>query len=141
WLEQRLTKHEILELSLNQVPYAANRRGVQSAANYYFNRDLGTLSRKEMLALAVLVRAPSRLDLLRAPEASEAAIARLADALEGSTVISSAEKASILSQPLELEATRLAVYAPHFLRHTRTRVDPATDATHPAARTVTTTLE
>ena len=56
-LERRFTKSEILELYLNQVPYASNRRGVRQAARYYFARDLATLSKKEMLALAVLVRA------------------------------------------------------------------------------------
>ncbi|HEY3515677.1 MAG TPA: biosynthetic peptidoglycan transglycosylase, partial [Gammaproteobacteria bacterium] len=62
-LEQRFTKNEILAFYLNQVPYAANRRGVRQAASYYFDRDLATLSKKEMLALAVLVRAPTRFDL------------------------------------------------------------------------------
>ena len=62
-LERRFTKYEILEFYLNQVPYAAKRRGVRQAASYYFARDLETLSKKEMLALAVLVRAPTRFDL------------------------------------------------------------------------------
>ncbi|HET7923804.1 MAG TPA: biosynthetic peptidoglycan transglycosylase, partial [Rhodanobacteraceae bacterium] len=35
-LERRFTKNEILELYLNQVPYASNRRGVRQAASYYF---------------------------------------------------------------------------------------------------------
>src|SRR5690606_11312580 len=80
-LEHRFGKGEILEFYLNQVPYASNRRGIQQAARWYFDRDLGTLSAKEMLALAVLVRAPSRLDPKRDAEAANAAIARLADAL------------------------------------------------------------
>lgn len=62
-LEQRFDKATILEFYLNQVPFAAQRRGVQQATRYYFDRDTETLSQKEMLALAVLVRAPSRFDL------------------------------------------------------------------------------
>lgn len=76
-LEQRFSKADILEFYLNQVPYAAQRRGVVEAADYWFDRDLETLNRKEMLALAVLVRAPGYLDPRRRPEALEAAIERL----------------------------------------------------------------
>ncbi len=64
-LEARTTKSDILEFYLNQVPYAANRRGVVEAARYYFNRDLDTLDGREMLTLAVLPRAPSGLDPYR----------------------------------------------------------------------------
>ena len=78
-LEQVLGKEDILAFYLNQVPYAARRRGVVQAARYYFDRDLDTLSHHEMLALAVLVRAPSRLDLASGDsQALRAAIGRLA---------------------------------------------------------------
>ena len=75
-LQATFTKNEILGFYLNQVPHAANRRGVRQAADYYFSRDLDTLSRKVMLALAVLVRSPSRLDLYRSGEAVDATIRR-----------------------------------------------------------------
>jgi len=64
-LEANFDKATILEFYLNQVPYAAQRRGVQQAAAYYFDRDVSTLSEREMLALAVLVRAPSHFDLYK----------------------------------------------------------------------------
>lgn len=80
-LERHASKGEILEFYLNQVPYAAQRRGVAQAARYYFDRDLTTLTPKETLALAVLPRAPSAWDLYAAPERVEPAIARLAQAM------------------------------------------------------------
>jgi penicillin-binding protein 1C len=123
-LERSFSKDQILELYLNQVPYAANRRGVVQAARHYFARDIGTLSRKEMLALAVLVRAPSRLDLTRNPEASASAIERLADALVESGTLTPSERAAILAEPLELESPRLAIVAPHFIQHVRRRLSP-----------------
>ena len=64
-LEKSFSKTEILEFYLNQVPYAGRRRGVVQAARYFFDRDLDTLNTKEMLALVVMVRAPSRLDIRR----------------------------------------------------------------------------
>ena len=80
-LEASLSKAEILEFYVNQVPYAANQRGVVQAARYYFNRDLDTLTLKEQLALVVLVRAPSRLDLYTDSQRISPAIGRLADRL------------------------------------------------------------
>ena len=99
-LERRFTKNEILEFYLNQVPYAANRRGVRQAASYYFARDLATLSKKEMLALAVLVRAPTRFDLKRDSAASAGAIERLAAALTQRGELSLAERDAVLAEPL-----------------------------------------
>ncbi|HEY8522105.1 MAG TPA: penicillin-binding protein 1C [Gammaproteobacteria bacterium] len=136
-LERAFSKGEILELYLNQVPYAANRRGVVQAARYYFNRDLDTLNRKEMLALAVLVRAPSRLDLVRAPHASEGAIERLADALVAAGALDAAERAALEAEPLALEPAELDVRAPHFVRHVRTQIE----ALPYSPRTVRTTLD
>lgn len=78
-LEARFSKAEIYEFYLNQVPYGANRRGVVQAAAYYFDRSLDTLSPDEMLALAVLVRAPTR--LANDPPALHARMRRLAQSL------------------------------------------------------------
>ncbi|HVY66924.1 MAG TPA: transglycosylase domain-containing protein [Gammaproteobacteria bacterium] len=137
-LERRFTKDEILEFYLNQVPYAANRHGVQQAASYYFARDVGTLSRKEMLALAVLVRAPTRFDLLRDARASEGAVERLADALVVAGALPAAERGAVLAEPLALEAPQLAVAAPHFVQHARARLLASNTA---VAAKVATTLD
>lgn len=61
-LEHQHSKLEILEYYLNQVPYKARRRGVVQASRYYFDRDVSTLNKKEMLALSALVRSPMWLD-------------------------------------------------------------------------------
>ncbi|HLF09886.1 MAG TPA: transglycosylase domain-containing protein, partial [Gammaproteobacteria bacterium] len=137
-LERAFSKDEILEFYLNQVPYASNRRGVRQAASYYFARSLSTLSKKEMLALAVLVRAPTRFDLLRSAAASEGAIERLANALVEREVLSAHERDELRAQPFTLEAPRLAVAAPHFVQYARSRLG-ATSAG--AAPKVTTTLD
>ena len=138
-LERRFTKDEILEFYLNQVPYASERRGVAQAARHYFNRDLYTLSRKEMLALAVLVRSPSRFDLRRNADASEGAIVRLAAALVAHGTLTSAESAAMLAAPFALESPRLTVAAPHFVRHVRGEI-AARPSLSGVAR-VTTTLD
>jgi penicillin-binding protein 1C len=132
-LERRFTKNEILEMYLNQVPYASNRRGVQQAASYYFARSLDTLGKKEILALAVLVRAPTRFDLKRGPAASAGAIERLADALVESGALSAAERDDVVAEPLVLDEPHLAVAAPHFVQHARAEwtaaASPSSDRT------------
>lgn len=114
-LERRFSKDEILRFYLNQVPYAARRRGVRQAAELYFARDLATLSDREMLALAVLVRSPSRLDLRKHPNASAPAIERLAATLRERGLLSEARQRALLEQPVALGSASLAVAAPHFL--------------------------
>ncbi len=118
-LEKSATKQDILEFYLNQVPYAANRRGVVQAARYYFNRDLNTLSPKEMLALVVLVRSPSGYDLYKSPEAIEKPLARLASAMNKDGLIKDADYQSIITDKLHLEKFTLPTEARHFARYAR----------------------
>ena len=114
-LETHASKGDIFAFYLNQLPYAANRRGVAQAARYYFNRDLDTLSRKEMLALAVLPRAPSALDLYKNPVAIEPAIKRLAEAMD----ISPVEREAILAETFVLQSPENPMNASHFINYIR----------------------
>jgi penicillin-binding protein 1C len=118
-LEQHFSKDDLLEFYINQVPYAANRRGVAQAAHYYFNRDLDTLSEREILALVVLVRAPSRLDLWQDTQKIAASIERLTSQLVDAQVISTQQQAKIIAQRLTLEAPSLSIRADAFLRHVK----------------------
>lgn len=118
-LERRASKGQILEFYLNQVPYAANRRGIAQAARYYFNRDLDTLTQKEMLALAILPRAPSALDLYKHPDATIASIARLAQAMQQRGELSMAASQAIVAQPLALEPSRGELATSHFIHYIR----------------------
>ena len=121
-LERSSSKAEILEFYLNEVPYAANRRGLAQAARYYFNRDLATLTEKEMLALAVLPRAPSALDLYHRPAAIEPALQRLALAMEAKGELPPGETASLRNQPLALEHASPLLNASHFVTYIRETV-------------------
>lgn len=114
-LEANTDKATILEFYLNQVPYAAQRRGVQQAASYYFDRDVSTLNEKEMLSLAVLVRAPSHFDLNKSTTRLEG---RLTILLER------AAKAGLVGDIERVKASNLVVNKPkallnvsHFASH------------------------
>lgn len=122
-LEKKHTKDDILEFYLNQVPYAANRRGIVQASHYYFNRSPGTLSLREMIALAVLVRAPSHYDLYRNPGAAEESIRRLALALTDKGVLSKEQHTQAIAEPFDLEKPGLTVHAGHFASYIYNQVD------------------
>ncbi len=130
WEAQRLerfhTKLDILEFYLNQVPYVANRRGVRQAARYYFDRDLETLSTHEMLALAVLVRAPSRLDLFTGDrQALTRAITLLATRMVQVGYLSEAELQRVTTGEFDLKRATLTVDAKHFLHYVTQNQDGA----------------
>lgn len=57
-IEAVLTKQQILELYLNQIPLGRNSFGVQAASRAYFNKDVSDLSLNEMAFLAILPKAP-----------------------------------------------------------------------------------
>ena len=118
-LEQQASKGQILEFYLNQVPYAANRRGVAQAARYYFNRDLQTLTKKEMLALAIFPRAPSALDPRKKPEAINSRVQYLAVAMEGRGELPQGEALRLRSQPLGVEEASPLLNAGHFISYIR----------------------
>ncbi|QQG35801.1 MAG: transglycosylase domain-containing protein [Micavibrio aeruginosavorus] len=113
-LEKKYSKTQILEFYLNQLPYAANRRGIAQAARFYFGRHVTTLTEREMLALVVLVRAPSAFDLYRYPERTAKMIDRLA------RQISSGEQLlRIMSQDIRIGAAGMMPEARHFARYAR----------------------
>lgn len=115
-LERRFPKSAILEFYLDQVPYAHQRRGVAQAARFYFDRDLDTLDVKEQLALAVLVRAPARLDPVRHPDRAERAIGRLAAQLREDGALTAEEHAHVVTEPLQLARPYFDVDAAHFVQ-------------------------
>ncbi len=60
WLENELTKDEILTAYLNRVYFGSGAYGVEAAANTYFNKSARDLNLQESAMLAGLLKAPSR---------------------------------------------------------------------------------
>jgi penicillin-binding protein 1A len=65
-LESTLSKEQILELYLNQIFLGRNAYGVQAASRAYFDKDVSELTLPEAAYLAVLPKAPSNYDPVRA---------------------------------------------------------------------------
>ena len=57
-IEAALTKQQILELYLNEIPLGRRSFGVQAAARAYFDKDVDQLALHEMAFLAILPKAP-----------------------------------------------------------------------------------
>jgi len=117
YLEDNVSKHEIIEFYLNQVPYAARRRGIKQAAAYYFDRDLDTLNKKEMMALAVMVRAPKWLNPYHYPKRLDKAINELADRMHTAGLIDDMARSSIRTQALEAKRPTLDINTEHFIEY------------------------
>ncbi len=64
YLEQTLTKSEIIALYLNRVYFGAGAHGVDAAARSFFGHGAEELSLREAALLAGLLKAPSRLQPL-----------------------------------------------------------------------------
>lgn len=60
WLEQKLTKDEILSAYLNRVYMGNGAYGVDAASRVYFNKPASDLTLRESATLAGLLKAPSR---------------------------------------------------------------------------------
>mgnify|MGYP000848163638 CR=1 FL=1 len=140
-LERRFTKNDILEFYLNQVPYERRRRGILQAAQLYFGRAPSTLRPAEILALAVLVRAPALLSRPQRGDELQRAVWRLATRLSSATADEVTKRRDLLVTLPPPAALHLPVAADHFLRYVqgqemagadaavvRTTLDPALQA-------------
>lgn len=104
WLENNLTKDEILTLYLNRIYMGAGNYGMDAAARYYFGKSVRDISLPEAAILAGLPKAPSRFsptnDLERARVRANQVLDRLVDA--GS--LSEKEVAGARANPAEVLA-------------------------------------
>ena len=60
WLENKLTKNQIMALYLNRVYFGSGTYGAEAAANWYFNKSAGDLNLREAAILAGMLKAPNR---------------------------------------------------------------------------------
>ena len=70
-LEKQMSKDDILEYYLNSVYFGGGAYGVQAAAEYYFNKDVGKLNWSEGALLAALIRSPNFYNPFRNPDKAE----------------------------------------------------------------------
>ncbi len=100
-LETRLTKKEILELYLNNLPFGYNVEGVSSAARFYFGCELTSLSKGQMCCLSVIPRRPVSYNPSDNPDACAEAAVHIYKTAFGKRLPSDAEKRDASSLSLK----------------------------------------
>ncbi len=58
-LEKKMSKDQIIEMYMNTIYFGSGCHGVQSAANYYFSKDVKDLTLEQCASIAGIVKAPT----------------------------------------------------------------------------------
>ncbi|PEQ10615.1 penicillin-binding protein [Novosphingobium sp. PC22D] len=124
-IEDVLTKEQILELYLNEIPLGRQSFGVQAAARAYFDKDVGDLDLHQAAFLAILPKAPEKYS--RARYADEAIARRnyVLDQMVDNGWATRAEADAAKAQPLGLIPRRGQSYDPgngYFVEEVRRRL-------------------
>ena len=99
-LESVLTKEQILELYLNEIFLGRNAYGVQAAARAYYDKDVEDLTLPEAAYLAVLPKAPSNYDPIRATDRALERRNYVLREMQSNGFISEAQRAAAAATPL-----------------------------------------
>lgn len=76
-IEAHLSKKQILELYLNNIPFSNNAEGVTSAAHLFYGKNLNELNEMEWFSLAVIPRRPVYYNPIKNPDNNVAASYKL----------------------------------------------------------------
>ncbi|MEQ8746965.1 PBP1A family penicillin-binding protein [Pyruvatibacter sp.] len=87
WLEQRLSKDQILELYLNRIYLGAGAYGVEAASRVYFSKSVRDLTLSEAALIAGLPKAPAQLSPVNDLDLALERAALVLDKLEDTGVL------------------------------------------------------
>ena len=120
-IEQVLTKQEILELYLNEIPLGRRSFGVQAASRAYFDRDVDELELHQMAFLAILPKAPERYGRKGQEQVALDRRNFVLDQMEANGFITAAQRRAAAAKPLGLVTQRRerSVDAGYFLEEVR----------------------
>lgn len=101
--EQVITKKEILTFYLNKINYGVpkNRRGIQTAAQFYFGKDISEVSLLEAAVLAGVINAPNLYSPINNLDLSEQRAHTVLDLMVHHGYITESEAELAKSVPLE----------------------------------------
>lgn len=116
-LDGALSKGELLEYYLNNVPFGGMVTGVASACQVYFDRDCNRLSLAQLATLAVLPRSPN--GLLADPKRLQAQRDHLLTRMLAHGVIDLTAYTLAMAEATQLAIHKPGFYAPHFTERVR----------------------
>ncbi|MBB3940154.1 penicillin-binding protein 1A [Novosphingobium fluoreni] len=124
-IESVLTKQQILELYLNEIPLGRQSFGVQAAARAYFDKDVDQLDLHEAAFLAILPKAPERYGRAKFLDMAIARRNYVLDQMVANGWATPAAAAEAKAMPLGLKPRRAERYDPsigYFIEETRRRL-------------------
>ena len=124
-IEGVLSKQQILELYLNEIPLGRQSFGVQAASQAYFGKDVDQLKLHEAAFLAILPKAPERYGRARYANLAIARRNYVLDQMVKNGWASSAEAEAAKAQPLGLVPRRTDSYDPavgYYVEEVRRRL-------------------
>jgi penicillin-binding protein 1C len=135
-LELRYAKEEILAMWLNRVPFGNRARGIEAAAQLYFNKSARDLTTAEAAFLVGLPQSPSRYNPFRHLDRAQARQERVLCAMERAGHLTAAERRRLAALPLDLQPPDHTFRAPHFVNRiarslSAAPLDPDRDSTPP----------
>ena len=101
-IEDALTKEQILELYLNEIPLGRRAFGVQAASRAYFDKDVDQLQLHEMAFLAILPKAPEKYGRTRNEAEALARRNFVLGSMESNGWITAAQRDASRAMPLGL---------------------------------------
>lgn len=134
-LERMLSKQEIFERYLNQVPLGNQLEGIEAAARIYFGRSCSELNAAEAAVLASLPKAPGRFN----PYGSEPSrLLQRKDWVLGRMhaegFLSAAELDRERRHRISFQPKKFPFAAPHFVDFVLARDNPAGNGGEPGAK-------
>ena len=121
-IEQMLGKEQILELYLNQIYFGHGAYGVQSAAQTYFNKDVGQLTLPEAAFLAGLPKAPSDYSPYNHQQAAKRRQSLVLKRMVEQGVITPKQAEQAIGQALSFRPLVRDDLAPYFVERVRQRL-------------------
>ncbi|HEY0960172.1 MAG TPA: transglycosylase domain-containing protein [Novosphingobium sp.] len=124
-IEDTLTKQQILELYLNEIPLGRQSFGVQAAARAYFGKDVDQLNLQESAFLAILPKAPERYGRARYAEMAIARRNYVLDQMVANGWATQPEANAAKASPLGIVPRRVEAYDPsvgYFVEEVRRRL-------------------
>ncbi len=123
WTEQILSKDEILELYLNQVPYGGVSYGIEEASRTYFGKHAKDLDLAQAAFLAGMPQAPSLYSPYNNPEGVKRRQAEVLKSMAEQGLITQKEQQKALSEKLNILPPKKTIRAPHFVFYVKEILD------------------
>jgi penicillin-binding protein 1C len=142
-MNRKYTKHEILEMYLNEIYYGNLAYGVEAAAQTYFGKPANELSLAESGLLAGLPQSPVELDPLNNLEGAKERQWLVLNLMVAEGYISRSEAEAAYLKPLDFAPQEVSLEAPHFAVYVRQQLEElfGPDVVANGGLQVTTTLD